>query len=288
MRILFALLILVAGSHCARAGRIPEKKAVSGILDLTNHDFTADPLVILGGEWDLFPNRLIAAPAEANSTQAQQVILPQTWSGNGHATYRLRIRLPEKLFDSMAVHMEAQLSAYELGVPGRVLAASGKPGSSISETMPETRPLTAILTAGREIDLFLRVANYHHRKGGIFKKIQFGTATAMDREIESKRILDALLTGILVIMALYHFVIFALRRRNRAALFFALACLMILARTVTTGEKLILVMWPSAPFSFYTMLEYLSYFCSIPFALQFFRELYPRYFPSRTAGMPIS
>lgn len=279
MRVTFALLILVAVSHCARAGRIPEKKAVSGILDLTNHDFTADPLVILGGEWDLFPNRLIATPAEANSTRAQQVILPQTWSGNGHATYRLRIRLPEKLSENMAVHMEAQLSAYELSVPDRILATSGKPGSSLSETIPETRPLTAIIQVAREIDLFLRVANYHHRKGGIFKKIQFGTATAMDREIESKRILDALLTGILAIMALYHFVIFALRRRNLAALFFGLACVMILARTVTTGEKLILVMWPSAPFSFYTMLEYLSYFWSIPFALQFFRELYPQYCP---------
>lgn len=279
MRILFALLIILANG-CTRVAPITEKKAIAGFLDLTSHDFIASPLIVLGGEWDFYRNHLINNPVEAQSLSPQRVILPQTWSGDGHATYRLRIRLPEKIPDNIAIHMEAQLSAYELSTGGGTLAASGKPGSSSAETIPATKPLTAILPAARELDLFLRVANYHHRKGGIFKKIQFGTATAVDREIESKRILDALLTGILGIMALYHFVIFALRRRNRAALFFALVCLAILWRTITTGEKLILVMWPSAPFGFYTMLEYLSYFWSIPFALQFFRELYPQYCPS--------
>lgn len=280
MRLSFALFVLFAVSQCTKAGRVPEKKAVAGVLDLTAHDFGAEPLIILGGEWSFYPNRLISTPAEAQSVEAQKVVLPQTWSGNGYGTYRLRIRLPEHFADKVMLHMEAQLSAYELSAGGRTLAASGKPGISIAGTEPQTQPLTAILPMGRELDIYLRVANYHHRKGGIFKQIQFGTATAVDREIESKRILDALLTGILGIMALYHFVIFALRRRNRAALFFALVCLAILWRTITTGEKLILVMWPSAPFGFYTMLEYLSYFWSIPFALQFFRELYPRYCPS--------
>lgn len=277
MRRFFALLIILACSHCARAGQVPEKKAATGFLDLTNHDFTAQPLIVLGGEWDLFRHRLIVTPAETRSLSAERIVLPQTWSGDGHATYRLRIRLPDNLPENLAIHMEAQLSAYELSAGGRTLAASGKPAASFAETVPETRPLTAILPVARDLEVFLRVANYHHRKGGIFKKIYFGTATAVDREIESKRVLDALLTGILGIMALYHFVIFALRRRNRAALFFGLVCLTILARTITTGEKLILVMWPSAPFGFYTMLEYLSYFWSIPFTLQFFRELYPSY-----------
>lgn len=277
VRIVLALLIILAGSSCARSGPVPEKKAIAGHIDLSQHDFNQSPVIVLGGEWDLFRNRLIGTLAEAQSISAARVVLPQTWSGNGHATYRLKIRLPENRPESLALHMEAQLSAYDLSVGGKIIAASGKPGTNVTETIPGTRPLTAILPAGRDMEIFLRVANYHHRKGGIFKKIHFGTATAIEREIESKRVLDALLTGILTIMALYHFVIFALRRRNRAALLFALICMAIMGRTITTGEKLMLVMWPAAPFGLYTMLEYLSYFWSIPCAIQFFHELYPRY-----------
>lgn len=277
MRIVLALLIILAGSACARSGPVPEIKATAGHIDLSQHDFSHSPLIILGGEWDLFRNRLIDTLSPAQPITAERVVLPQTWSGDGHATYRLKIRLPEKQPETLSLHMEAQLSAYDLSVGGKIIAASGKPGTHVAETIPGTQPLTAILPAGRDIELFLRVANYHHRKGGIFKKIHFGTATAIDREIESKRVLDALLTGILTIMALYHFVIFALRPRNRAALLFALICVAIMGRTITTGEKLMLVMWPAAPFWLYTMLEYLSYFWSVPCAIQFFHELYPHY-----------
>jgi len=277
VRIVLALLLILAGSSCARSGPVPEKKAIAGQLDLSQHDFYRSPVIVLGGEWDLFRNRLVTTPSQAQSMTAERVVLPQTWSGDGHATYRLKIRLPENLPEILSLHMEAQLSAYDLSVGEKIIAASGKPGINVAETIPDTRPLTAILPAGRDIEIFFRVSNYHHRKGGIFKKIHFGTATAIDREIESKRVLDALLTGILLIMGLYHFVIFALRRRNRAALLFALICVAIMGRTVTTGEKLLLVMWPTAPFGLYTMLEYLSYFGSIPCSIQFFHELYPRY-----------
>lgn len=96
VRIVLALLIILAGSSCARSGPVPEKKAIAGHIDLSQHDFNQSPVIVLGGEWDLFRNRLIGTLAEAQSISAERVVLPQTWSGNGHATYRLKIRLCRK------------------------------------------------------------------------------------------------------------------------------------------------------------------------------------------------
>ena len=268
-----ALILLVHITACG-VRRPIEMKAVAGLLDLTAHDFANSPTLVLGGEWDFYRGKFFSTAAEASAVIPERVVLPQTWNGEGTATYRLKLRLPP-VEQTFAVHMEAQLSAYEILINGKPAAASGVPGADAGATQPATLPLSAEVVSRGDVEILLRVANFHHRKGGIFKKIYFGTSHAMASQVQATRLADMALVGILATMALYHLIIFLLRRRNKAALFYSLVCIMILGRTVTTGEKLLPVMLPAVPFSVYTMIEYLSYFWGIPFALRFFYELYP-------------
>lgn len=273
------LLLLVSAvawaASCSGSKGVPELKAARGVLDLSQHNFQAEPVVTLGGEWLYYSGQLITGAADAKSLAATPVNIPQTWSGDGFGTYHLHLKLPDA-HEIFKLHMEAQLSAYDVYISGIRRAASGNPGRTVAETKPATEPLSAVLGAAGEYDIFVRVANFHHRKGGLFKKIQAGRAAALDHLVYQKRFLDILLVGVLLMSGIYYFIVFLYRPGNRAELYFAAVCLMIMGRTVTTGEKILLLSWPEAPFAFYTRVEYLSYFWGIPFALSFFSALYPR------------
>lgn len=274
--LLLLLVTAVAWAiSCSGSKGTRELKAVSGLLDLSQHDFENGPVVTLGGEWLYYSGQLITSTAEAKSLAAVPVKVPQTWAGDGFGTYHLHLKLPET-HEIFKLHMEAQLSAYDVYISGVRRAASGKPGKSMAETQPATEPLSAVLGSAGDYDIFVRVANFHHRKGGLFKKIQAGRAAAIDHLVYQKRFLDILLVGVLLMSGIYYFIVFLFRPANKAELYFAIVCFMIMGRTVTTGEKIVLLSWPDAPFAFYTIVEYLSYFWGIPFALSFFSALYNR------------
>ncbi len=273
--VLLVVLAVALAVSCSGSKGVPELKAAGGVLDLTQHDFNNVPVITLGGQWLCYKDELIGSAAEAKNLKGTPVNVPQTWSGDGFGTYHLHLKLPDA-HEIFKLHMEAQLSAYDVYVSGVRRAASGVPGKTMTETRPATQPLSAVLGPAGEYDIFLRVANFHHRKGGIFKKIQLGTAAALDHLVYQKRFLDILLVGVLLMSGIYYFIVFLFRPRNKAELFFAAVCFMIMGRTVTTGEKILLLSWPEAPFAFYTMVEYLSYFWGIPFALSFFSALYGR------------
>ena len=278
MRLVLVLAFVLAPFNCGGNVNRADAFAKDGALDLTHHDFKLVPIIALNGEWQFFSSALVATPAAAAQLNAVNRSVPQTWVGDGHGTYRLRVKLPPSATD-FSVHMQAQLSAYDVVVDGSVRAASGQPAASRADTLPATKPLTFNLRAGAEHEVFLRIANYHHRKGGLFKKILLGPADAMAAEIDSMRLTDLLLAGVLLMAAAYHFFVYLFRRQNFPELFFAATCLAILIRMLTTGEKTLLLLWPDAPFSFYTMAEYLSYFWGIPLALSFFNSVYPETVP---------
>lgn len=262
------------GSPCGSNPGVPEYKAQRGFLDLSQHDFALQGVVTLGGEWLFFDKELLEKISSQKLANAATVIVPKTWQGDGFGTYALRVKLPRHT-ENFTLHMEAQLSAYDVFISGTKRAQSGRPGMSRAETKPATVPLSAILGQQTDAEILIRVANFHHRKGGLFKKIQLGTEWAMNQFVERKRALDLLLAGVLIMASAYFFIIFLYRPDNKAELYFSAACLTVLGRTFTTGEKTLLLIWPNTPFAIYTLIEYLSYFWGVPLALSFFSNLYP-------------
>lgn len=276
LRWLFFLLglAILIGSPCGSSPGVPEYKAQRGFLDLSQHDFARQGVVTLGGEWLFFDKELREKLPASDTDRAAVVTAPQTWRGEGFGTYALRLKLPEGS-ENYKLHMEAQLSAYDVFVSGVKRAQSGRPGISLSETEPATAPLSAMIGQQTEPEILIRVANFHHRKGGLFKKIQLGTESAIDRFVERKRALDLILAGVLVMASAYFFIVFLYRPENQAELFFSIACLAVLGRVFTTGEKTLLLIWSQTPFALYTLVEYLSYFWGAPLTLGFFTSLYP-------------
>lgn len=278
IKFLLTLAVLLSFPSCHLVPETLDAKAKDGALDLTAHNFHSEPMVLLGGEWEYFPNVLATNVKEIDTLKKQKINVPGTWNGDGYGTYHLRLTLPEAP-ENFRIHMTAQLTAYDVFVDGRLRAASGKPGRVKAETQPSTSPLTWSLTPGTTHDIFLRIANFHHRKGGLFAKIRLAPQSVMVNAIKRSVFMDLSLVGVLAMMALHYIFVFFYRYRNFTELFFALVCITILARTLTTGEKTLLYLWPSAPFILYTGLEYVSYFWAVPLGIAFFSSLTSGFMP---------
>ena len=113
-------------------------KAQKGILDLRNWDFAKNGPIKLDGEWEFYWEKLYSLE-EINSIFLNKTYLqlPNTWnntvidgkplSGNGFATYRLKILLPENS-PALAIRSQQQATAFKIFVNGSETLGSGEVG----------------------------------------------------------------------------------------------------------------------------------------------------------------
>ena len=99
----------------------------------------------------------------------------------------------------------------------------------------------------------------------------------------SKRLRDMGLIGVLLIMGLYHFAIFTLRRKDRAPLWFGCLCVVMALRQIFTSS--FVELFDSAPstaeFEWLLKFEYLSiYFATAVFLSFIVHFVYAQWFDS--------
>ncbi|MGD8716754.1 MAG: 7TM diverse intracellular signaling domain-containing protein [Desulfobacterales bacterium] len=83
-----------------------------------------------------------------------------------------------------------------------------------------------------------------------------------------------MLFGCLVIMGLYHLGLYWLRRQDTSTLYFSLGCLLIALRTLTTGERCMVQIWPGIPWEVLSKLEYLGFYLAIPMFALFINKVF--------------
>ncbi|MCR9143038.1 MAG: GAF domain-containing protein [bacterium] len=279
-------------------------RARAGALDLSNFDFDRTPVVNLDGDWEFYwsallaPNdfqtlaRSAAGDADRDRATANPAYraVPLVWDPvpedstnvqpDGVATYRLNIQLPPgKRF---ALKLLDQSSAFRIFANGEEVYASGIVGATEDAYTPLLKPGIAPLDLEpnqTELELILQVANFDHQSGGTWEPIRLGLREAVIAERERALAFALFLFGSLSIVGLYHLGLFALRSKDRTALYFGLVCLLLGARVLVTGERFLIHLFPEAGYDFYLRLEYLAYFASVPTFVQFWRSLFPKEMP---------
>ncbi|MGK5093123.1 response regulator [Deltaproteobacteria bacterium TL4] len=269
-------------------------KAINGILDLSHWDFEQQGALKLDGEWELYWEQLLT-PQAFNREKMPEItdmfVVPRPWndvkiagkkrSGNAYATYRLRIRVkdPSPLY---AIKARSFSSAFMLWTQGKPLMQAGQVGNSRKSTIPQYLSQIATFQPNSNIvEVVIQIANFSHRKGGFWLSISFGLESQIQRERERQLTLDLFLFGSIFMMALYHFGLFALRPKERSTLYFGLFCMIIASRITVIGERYMVVAFPELPFEFYSSLEYLVLFASVPIFFMFIHFLYPEEFSKK-------
>lgn len=278
------VLIILAFIACD-SNSIETIKAQKGHMDLRNIHNPNKYMVALDGEWEIHWNQWIQ-PGRFLDQQKNYYELPLSWNdleitnqkhkgGKGFATLKLNVFLPAGA-TRFGIQIRELSSSYDLYLNGDKVLSRGVPGDSISSTIPEVKPaLFFFNTRNRDLELIIHLANFHHRKGGAWHKIYFGQADAVQGYIRNERLRDILLLGILFIIAIYHFGLYLIRRKDLSSLVFSLFCLDILIRHGLINQRLLMEIFPAMKYSNMLRIEYATMFFGIPVALNFFHLILP-------------
>jgi PAS domain S-box-containing protein len=281
-----SLLPLAASCQLVAPQRMAPE-AVGGVLNLSGWDFVTDGPVNLSGEWEFYWQQHLDPHDFARSNPSPRtgyIRLPGYWngydvdgktlSGDGYATYRLRVQL-KPANRHIALRLLEISTAYSLYLNGEKVGTAGVAGKNRQTTVPRYSPqIVDFKVEFNPLEIILQVSNFHHRRGGIWEGVQLGSEQDIRSLQEGMLGLDLFLLGSILIMGLYHLALFWFRKKERSALYFGIFCFLILVRLLTTGERYLLKILPSISWELMVRLEYLSFYLAVPAFALFMRSIF--------------
>ncbi len=255
------------------------------ILDLREEKESLQPLE---GQWEFYWETLLEPEDFRNDPlePSAYVPVPGAWngyrvngedlSGEGYATYRTHVLVES---DRMtAFRIPRILTAYRMWVDGEEVASAGTVGTSRQESTPRYLPQQVfVVPASEVVEIVVQVSNFHHRSGGILENIQAGTEAQVLSATKSRLAYELFLFGSLLVMGIYHLLLYRYRQKDRSLLYFALYCLMIGIRTTLVGEIFLIQVFPNFPWEVAHKMQTLGFYGGVLILVLFFREMYPRH-----------
>ena len=278
--IIFFVLPLLAVSCGTEKSAMP--KAEKGIIDLTGIDFSSGRSVSLDGEWNFVWKELLTPPETVQRT-GDYYKVPGSWETAGHkdgtadgyGTLSLVIR-KNKTSMPLSLKIPSISSSYKLWADDTLICENGIVSASIDTTKPVWLPRVVALpdTHGETLHLTMQISNFHDRRDGFWGSIVLGSSENINRARDKTIAFELFLFGSLFIMALYHFSIFVLRRKDKSTLYFALICILLAVRSVSGGECFLTLMTPIPSIIVYKAL-FIAFYLVIPVVIMYFLNLYP-------------
>jgi len=270
-------------------------EAVNGVLDLRTWDFERMGPAALSGKWEFYWHSLLQP--DDFTTENPPVVsgfieVPADWNsfdvngkkiaGDGYATYRLKILLG-KTSERMAFKFLDMAVAFSVYVNGNQLTSAGIPGKTRDTTVPQYYPHVIDFKPDSDrLDMIIQVSNFHHRKGGAWEPIHLGLADDIRAVRQNTLYFNFFLIGSILIMGIYHLVFFALRNKEKSALYFGIFCFLIAARSLLTGERYIIDLFPTFDWAILTKIAYLTFYLGVPAFAGYVRTLFPKEFSKKT------
>lgn len=236
-------------------------------------EFDPDKQMALNGEWEFYFNRLYNSEDFQGNTIKEKpnyVKVPSDWNyydlqnqkitRKGYATYRLLIKLPETEVGTIkTLYMPSVSSAHTLWIDGEKMASRGIVSTSKKTMKPETAPMFIQFQPQSEtVELVIQASNFHQRKSGIYDAILLGEPDVIHQHQEQKNLYRAIVVASLIIMGLYHFALFALRKNEFSLLFFGGFCVAVAIRATIIEEGLALNLLSFLNWDISNKLEYLG------------------------------
>ncbi len=264
--------------------------AVKGILDLTDWDFEQDGAIKLDGEWEFYWNQLLSPDTLARDFANNKAVktgffnVPSDWngylingqplSGEGYATFRLIIKIKQPQL--LTLKVQELDTSYRLWLDQKLLSSRGTVGKTATETIPQYSPqISHFITNGQTMELVLQIANFAYKDGGFYRSLTLGTATQIEQQTQQNWLFQMALFGSLSFMALYHFGLYMLRRKDLSSLYFGLFCSLLALRAIEPGER-ILSFFLGLDFEIATKMGHVTVFPSAVIFFMFLETIFPQ------------
>ncbi|MBK1813038.1 response regulator [Clostridium sp. YIM B02505] len=286
--IIFALII---NSHIYS----PEKpQVVGGKIDLSNWNFNKDGVIKLDGQWQLYPNELLApVDFRVNDDKVKEnlkyIEVPSLWRKNdnivnkGAATYRLLIKTNEK-DNLLGINVENIKMASKVYINGKLLGQKGDLSLDVNKYKGNNSPYNIFFYNDSEkdklrsygadsdfdIEIIIQVANHDSSVGGIANSIVFGESGQVDRLGDIKNALDISASVVLILFGLYHLTIYKMGGKlvNKSFLHSGLFFMALAICILANGERILMqLLYNGLGYIVYRIQYFFSIGVVIPFSL---------------------
>ncbi len=299
-----ASLLSLSGCGKNRLINPHQPVATNGYIDISGWDFQREGMIRLGGQWDFYWTKLVT-PAEIASGRAPApdgpIQLPGYWIDSrvngevpemqGYATYVLKAAgLTPGVIYGLAIPDMAY--SYRLWVNGRLISTNGVVGTNRATTVHGALPVVEYFESHSPTAVFvLQIANFAGLSGGCSDPILFGVES--DVKIYRMRlfILEVFLTSALLIMSVYHFVLYLFivrrtsltknkERRIPFILYFSFVCLLLAIHSGFTKQRFLLDILPGIPWTVAIRIELITWMMLLygfaAFLNEFFQGIFSR------------
>lgn len=239
----------------------------------------------LNGEWQFFWKKFI----DPNVLQVSEIraTVPGVWSvvknpeisnsTQGYCSYQVKITLPAKV-DEIALRFGDIGTSYVAFLNGREIARNGEPSDNPAKYKPFRLPIYAHVKVDSQVlNLTIWNANYIYSKGGLWNPITIGLPSNIEKLRLNNSRFEAFILGSYLILAIYHFAFFLLRRKDRSALLLALVCVLLSVRIILTDERTVSQIFPNLSVAWNIRFEFLDSYLAYMAVGAFIYELFSSY-----------
>lgn len=291
---LISVCLMILVLHACQSKSLPKTvpRVENGVLDLRQWDFAKDGPVALDGKWEFYWHTLLK-PDDFSGEHPPAlngfIKVPGTWNGyevkgekipgTGYATYRLKILLGET-DQELAFKFLDMAVAFSAYVNGKLLLSNGIPGKTAESTRPQFYPqVVEFNPSSRQLDVIIQVSNFHHRKGGAWESILLGSKDDIWQKRQNALTLNLFLFGGILMMGIYHIGLFIFRPQDKSTLFFGIFCFLIAVRSLVTGERYLIELFPDFNWEVHTKIAYLTFYTGVPVFAAYAGNIYPKEIP---------
>lgn len=284
--VIVLLCFILALAGCAP--QVESPPVVDGVVDLSSWDFEKNGPARLFGQWQFSWG---GSGRHADGAAAEYFPVPGLWQGGtakgqpldpkGHATYTVRLRMPDVVPDKMAVLVAGGMSVCEVWINGTKMESTGRFGTSPATEEPKDHYVIAECPdTWRIMEIVLRVSNYHNGQGGLNGDVLLGSANQVNNFYNTPRLLGACMAGALFCLSLLYLSLYSMRRSGKEYIYFSLFCFFWCGAILFSPSSgfLMSTLAPSISWEWYINCSLLPYGATVPLMLLFYHSLFPKRF----------
>ncbi len=232
--------------------------AVSGVLNLANHDLYRDGNVRLDGQWQFFRETALT-PDDFSKGRPPEPTgyypVPKYWtayealalSPEESVSYRLLIHVNKKNRPLSLLTPEI-FTEYRLFINGDLMDSHGQfSQGGIRFLSPR---IYTFQNSRDTIEILLNISNHSHVNAGIGQSFFLGSPEKIHKQHLLSTIVEIILVAVCLFAGIYHIILFSFRREEKELLYFGLFCIFIAIRTLSTGTTFITQIMPDLSFEF--------------------------------------
>ncbi|HYX33510.1 MAG TPA: 7TM diverse intracellular signaling domain-containing protein [Oligoflexus sp.] len=239
--LVLGVILLLSCLRMETAVAASRVQANQGVFDFSGWDFAANPVVQLEGEVPFVWNSFAISDPNPQARE-DRVRVSASWHKvseyplHGYATYFVDLISDKE--QSVAIDLGLIGLSHRIYLNGVLKRSDGRPTSSADtfERSSADKVLFSFILPKGPTRIAIEVANHDYIIAGLGKRIFFGQPEAVVAHRFAPFLTAYLLFGAYLVIGLYHFGLYSLRRRDKSSLYFGLFCLTSIPSILVNNE----------------------------------------------------